>query len=60
MVVFHFYYSGAHLDCHKRFDGNGGEVAHKFYRDVHFDKEEPFSDSPVASASTISLTLVRV
>ena len=53
-------YLGTHLDCHKRFDGNGGEVAHKFYRDVHFDKEEPFSDSPAASASTISLTLVRV
>lgn len=51
---------GTHLTCNKQFDGYGGEVAHKFFRDVHFDKTEPYSASNEASMNTISLTLVSL
>lgn len=59
--------SGAHLNCFKQFDGYGGEIAHKFIRDIHFDKTEPYvGEMPGSSSRTefnqenaINLLLVR-
>lgn len=48
---------GAHLNCFKRFDGFGGEIAHKFITDVHFDKTEPYTND-ANDENAISLLLV--
>lgn len=53
--------TGTHLNCYKQFDGLGGEIAHKFYRDVHFDKTDPYTASITTRRSAgISLLLVSL
>lgn len=42
MTVTRLHVSGRHLTCTKDFDGYGGELAHEYKRDVHFDQAEPF------------------
>lgn len=49
--------AGVHLTCYRQFDGYGGEIAHKFYRDVHFDNSEPYT-AEVTDGSRLSLLLV--
>lgn len=49
---------GVHLSCIRQFDGYGGEIAHKYYRDVHFDNSEPYTVE-LSSGTSISLLLVR-
>ncbi|XP_067952028.1 matrix metalloproteinase-21-like [Watersipora subatra] len=50
---------GIHLSCYRQFDGYGGEIAHKFHRDVHFDNSEPYTIH-LSSPDRISLLLVAV
>ena len=51
--------TGVHLSCYRQFDGYGGEIAHKFNRDVHFDNSEPYT-AEVSASNHISLLLVSV
>lgn len=60
-IHFSLCFSGAHQNCKRDFDGNGGEVAHSFSTgNMHFDDDEYFKTMRSFTPDGIYLLRVAV